>query len=86
MLQLAGADLRVKAANADEAAIGIAQAFEDFDGGGLAGAVGAEQAEDFAFCDAEAHAAHGVHIAVVLDEIIYLQDGFEHDRQADSIP
>jgi hypothetical protein len=27
-----------------------------------------------------------LHIAVVLDEIIYLQDGFEHDRQTNSIP
>src|SRR4030088_800324 len=31
--------------------------------------------------DAEADAANGLHIAVVLNEIIYLQDGFRHDRQ-----
>ncbi len=86
MLQFTGADLRIEAANADGAAVGTAQALEDFDGGGLAGAVGAEQAEDFALVDAKANAAHGLDVAVVLDQIIYLKYGFGHDRQADRIP
>jgi len=86
MLQFAGVDLRIEAANADGPAIGIAQAFEDFDGGGLSRAVGAEQAKDFALVDAEANVAHGLDVAVVLDQIIYLQNGFGHDRQADRIP
>ena len=38
----------------DDAAVGRAQPFEDFDGAGLAGAVGPEQAENFAFFDSEA--------------------------------
>ena len=36
--------------HADIAAGALADAFENLDGGGLAGAVGAEQAEDFARC------------------------------------
>ena len=68
----------IEAADADAAAVEIAEAFEDFDGGGFAGAVGAEEAEDFAFVDAEADAADGFEIAVALDEIFYLDDGFGH--------
>jgi hypothetical protein len=78
VLEFAGADLRVEAANAHSAAVGIAQAFEDFDGSGFAGAIGAEQAKDFAFVNAEADAAHGLHVAVMFHEIVYLQNGFGH--------
>ena len=73
-----GVALRIEAADGDAAAVEGAQAFEDFDGGGFAGAVGAEQAEDFAFFDGEADAADGFDVAVALDEIFYLQDGFGH--------
>ena len=67
--------MRIEAANADVAAVWMAQAFENFDGRGLAGAIGAEQAEYFSFFDAEADAAHRVDVAVVFDQIIDLQDG-----------
>ena len=78
MFQLAGADLRIEAANAHGAAIGIAQALKDFHGSGFACAVGAEQTEDFALVHSEAEATHGLHIAVVLHEIVYLQNGIGH--------
>jgi hypothetical protein len=48
VLELKGLDLGVAAEHADATAGTGAQAFQDFDGGGLTGAVGAEQAEDFA--------------------------------------
>ena len=78
MFQLARADLRVETANAHGAGIGIAQALQDLDGGGFASAIGAEQAKDFTFVNSEAEAAHGLHIAVVLHEIFYLQNGIGH--------
>src|SRR3984893_7174613 len=78
VLQLAAVDLRIETANADVTAVWIAQTFENFDSRGLAGAVGAEQAEYFPFFDAEADAAHGLHVAVVFDQIIDLQDGIGH--------
>ena len=37
----------------------------------LAGAVGAEQAEDFAFGDGEADALDGLEIAVALDDVFH---------------
>ena len=78
MFQLARADLRIETANAHGAGIGIAQALQDFDGSGFAGAVRAEQAKDFAFVNGEAEAADGLHIAVMLHEIVYLQNGVGH--------
>lgn len=78
MFQFAGADLRIEAANAHGAGVWIAQAFKDFHGSGFAGAVGAKQAKDFAFIDGEAEASYGLHITVVLHEIVYLQDGSRH--------
>ena len=44
----------------DFAGGGVEQAFEDFDRGGLAGAVGPEQAEAFALLDGQIEPAHGV--------------------------
>ena len=44
----------------DFAAGGREQPFEDLDRGGLAGAVGAEQAEAFALLDGQIEPAHGV--------------------------
>ena len=40
------------------------QTFQDFDGGGLPGSIGPQQAEDFAFADVEIDAADGFEIAV----------------------
>jgi len=74
VLEFVGAELRIETANADAAAVGMAQAFEHFDRAGLACAIGAEQAEDFAFFDVEAHATDGLDFAVALDEIFHLQN------------
>ena len=58
----------VEAEDADVAAGALADAFEDFDGGGFACAVGAEQAEDFAGADFEIDASNGLEIAVFFAE------------------
>jgi len=73
-----GVAMGIETADADAAAVEIAETFEDFDGGGFSGAVGAEEAEDFAFVDAEADATDGFEIAVTLDEIFDLDDLFGH--------
>src|SRR5438067_1294705 len=52
----------------------------DLDGGGLAGAVRAEQAETDAFGHAERHAGHGGGAGVLLDEVLYFEDGGAHGR------
>lgn len=49
---------RVEAGDADPAGVGDAQALDAFDGGRLAGAVGAEDAEDLALLDGEGEAVH----------------------------
>jgi hypothetical protein len=49
----------VEAAEADLAGVGGAQAHETLYGGGFAGAVGAEQAEDLSGGDLEVYRAHG---------------------------
>ena len=73
-----GIFLRIEAADGDAAAVWGAYAFQNLHRGGLAGAVRAEQSEDFALFHVEADAAHGLHVAVVLDEMLYLQDGIGH--------
>src|SRR5260370_4734298 len=69
MFQLRGIALRVEAADRNSPTVKIAQAFENFDGGGLAGAVGSEQAENLAFFHIEAAAADGFDVAVTLHEV-----------------
>src|SRR2546421_258273 len=56
VFQSRGVFAGVVAADNGGAAVGIAQGFQDFDSAGLAGAVRAEQAEDFAFADTEVYA------------------------------
>ena len=48
--------------------IGEGEAFEDFDGGGLAGAVGAEEAEAFADLDGQIEPRHRDDVAEALDQ------------------
>ena len=72
--------LRIKAADGNAAAVGIAEAFEDFNGSGFAGAVRPEQAENFSFFHVEADAANGFDVAVALDEILHLKNGISHVR------
>ena len=66
----------VVAENVDLAGSGIEQAFEDFDGGRFARAIGSEQAEAFAGLDLEVEAADGFHFAVVgLAQVAALDGG-----------
>src|SRR5699024_6540898 len=51
------------------------QAEKDADGGGLPGSVRAEEAVDFTRFDGEVEAVQGPHLAVVLDEVLDLDDG-----------
>src|SRR5439155_19531444 len=80
-----GLALRVEAADRNAAAIEVAQALKDLDRGGLSCSVRAEQAEDFAFLDVEADTADGQHVAVVLNEIFYLEDGGCHRQSPHSL-
>src|SRR5262249_35964545 len=73
-----GIFLGIEAADGDRAAVGDAEAFHYLHGAGFAGAVGAEQTEDFAFLDGKADAANGFDIVVAFDKILYLQDGSGH--------
>ncbi len=78
LLEVIAACLRIEAADAHLAAIRRAQAFQDFHGGRFSRAVRAEQAENFAFLDREADAAHRLHGAVALVEILDLYDWLAH--------
>src|SRR5262249_8611822 len=73
-----GIALRIEAADTDTAAVEIAKAFENFDCGGFSGAVGTEQAKNFALVDVKADAANGFEFAVALDQIFDLDDLFGH--------
>ena len=71
--------------------MGGEQGREDADGGGLARAVGAEQAEHGAGLDLEVDALQGLHVAEVLDERFCADDHIAHERvmvagHADSVP
>jgi len=70
--------LWIEAADADDASVGWAQAFEDFHGAGLAGAVWTEKAKNFALLDFEADAAEGLHGAVMFGEVMDLDDRSAH--------
>ena len=72
MFQFLRVFLGIETADGDAAGIGSTQAFEDFHGGGFAGSVGAQQAEDFAFFYGKADAADGLQRRRSLDEIFNL--------------
>ena len=50
---------RISAKHFDGAFGGRVQSLEDFQGGGFAGAIGSEEAEDFLVLDGEAHIVYG---------------------------
>ena len=74
-----GLDFRIAPQHGDAPAGARPQAFEDLDGGGLAGAVGSEQSEDFARADFEIDAFDGLERAVVFLESCNF-DGVGHFR------
>ena len=55
--------------------VGVAQAADDLDGGGLPGAVAAQHAEDLAAVDLEADVVDGDGAAVALVQVLDLDDG-----------
>jgi hypothetical protein len=69
----------VEAADARGAGRGQRQGAEHVDRRALAGAVGAEEAEDLARRDGERHAADGLDLAVGLDEGVDLDGGWGGD-------
>ena len=66
---------RIEPQHADDAAVGRAQPFDALHRGGLAGAVGADEAEDLALVDVEAHTVDRDGAAVGLAEILDADDG-----------
>src|SRR5581483_11566665 len=78
----AGADRlgRRPAEDRDAAAVGLEQPEHEVDGGRLPGPVRPEQRHRLAALDAQVDAAHGVHLAVRLDDLLELDA--RHDPQA----
>ena len=68
------ATLRVEAEHGHRAAVGPAEALQDLDGGGLPGAVGAEQAEQLAAPHREGDAAQHLGGAVAPPEVADLDE------------
>src|SRR5690606_7126967 len=64
----------VEAGDADGAGVGAAQTFDAFDGGGLAGAVGAEDPEDLSFPDGEGDVVDGGAARVGLAQAVDFDD------------
>ena len=81
-LEARGVGDRVEAEDADGAGVGPAVALARLDGGGLAGAVGAEDGGHGGGADREVEAVHGGFRSVPLDQAHDLDDGLAvHDRQ-----
>src|ERR1700677_5217896 len=78
-LEAVAALFRIEAADAREAAIRRAHAFQYFHRGGFARAVGAEKAEDFSLFDGKIHAAQSSYGAVILIKALDLDNGFRHE-------
>ncbi len=68
LLQLPAAVGGVETQHRDGAAAGSPQPFQDLDGGGLAGPVGAEQGVDLAPLHLQGYAVHSGEIPITLDE------------------
>ncbi len=79
---VAGAAHLVPAEHGDFAFRRRDEAQQHADGGGLAGAVGAEKAADAAALDAEGEVAHGVLAAVALGHVVELEGDGGHQGPA----
>jgi hypothetical protein len=66
ILELLALPVGIEAENGNFASAARAQAFQNLDRGGLAGAVGSEQAENFTGLDLEVDSFHGVDLTVGL--------------------
>ncbi len=58
--------------------VGVYKRGEHGDGGGLARAIGTEQAEDFPFLDVEGDPFDGGEVTVFFDQIFYFENGCRH--------
>ena len=59
---------------ADRAAVGLTQAFQNFDGRGLSRAVGPQQAKDFAGLDFKGDSPQGLEVAIALAQAFHAHD------------
>src|SRR5262249_33193915 len=80
MFWVVGLGFGVVAAYREGAAISVTQAFQNLNRAGFSRSVRAEQPKHFAFGDLKTDAANGMHVAVTLGEILYLQNGISHRR------
>ena len=78
LLKVIAGGLGIEAADANDPAVGRAKSFEDFDGAGFSGAVGAEKAKNLALLDFEADAAQRLDVAVAFGKVVDLDDGSAH--------
>jgi len=70
-----GVTVGIEPQHADPSGIGLAESLEDLHGGGLPGAVRAEDAEDLALGDLERDVPHRHGVAVALGQVLDLDDG-----------
>ena len=77
LAQLAIVGAPAPAEDHDLAGVGLGEALADLDGGGLAGAVGSEQAEALARTDLEVEAVDGDDVAVGFAELAEEERGGE---------
>ena len=75
LLQLTGVPDRIERQHRDGAAVGRAEALDALHRGRLAGAVGADEPEDLALENLEAHVVDGDRLAVGLADAVDLDDG-----------
>ncbi len=69
---------QVEAEDLDLALVRLGQSLDHLQGGGLAGAVGAEEAEDLAPLDVEVQAVDGQHVRVALAQAAHAQRQIGH--------
>jgi hypothetical protein len=81
-----GMSLRVDAEDTDVTAVGVAQAHDALDGGGLSGAVRAEDAEDLPGRHGKGDIRDGHLLAIGLPEVPHLHDGLGHGSPRDVVP
>src|SRR5207248_213097 len=71
VLQLIFLPIRIKAEHAHITAAAWTQSFEDFDGGGFSGTVGAEQTEHLAGADIEIDSADRLNSTIVFAQLAH---------------
>ena len=80
LLELRAGLFGIEATDEGGAAIWGAHAFQDFDGGGLTGAIGTEQPENLSLLDGKAEATDGFDGAIAFEQALNGDDGFRHEK------